>query len=134
PFSIAGVSKKQSLGRAHGFKDATQGTLFFHIANILEAKRPPIALLENVKNLMSHDKGRTWDVIKTTLENLGYKVFAKIINAKYWVPQSRERIFIVALDKSRFGENVDFEFPAEPRSGPPSRDILEPVVDDKYTL
>lgn len=134
PFSIAGVSKKQSLGREHGFKDKTQGTLFFHIANILEAKRPPIALLENVKNLMSHDRGRTWDVIKETLENLGYQVFAKIINAKYWVPQNRERIFIVAFSTAHFGTDIQFEFPIEPETGPPLRSILQYDVDDKYTL
>lgn len=134
PFSIAGVSKKRSLGREHGFKDATQGTLFFHIANILEAKRPPVALLENVKNLMSHDKGRTWAVIKSTLENLGYKVFAKILNAKYWVPQNRERIFIVAFDIAHFGPGVEFEFPKEPAIAPRLRDILEPEVAEKYTL
>lgn len=134
PFSIAGVSKKQSLGREHGFKDVTQGTLFFHIANILEAKRPPIALLENVKNLMSHDKGKTWNVIKSTLENLGYKVFAKIINAKYWVPQNRERIFIVAFDTAHFGTDVVFDFPEEPDFGPPLRSILQPEVEQRYTL
>ena len=67
PFSIAGVSKKNSLGRPHGFKDATQGTLFFHLATIIEAKRPPVLLLENVKNLRSHEKGRTWEVIRSTL-------------------------------------------------------------------
>ena len=71
PFSIAGVSKKNSMGRAHGFKDAAQGTLFFHVVTVAEVKRPSVLLLENVKNLMSHDKGRTWQVIYSNLVDLG---------------------------------------------------------------
>jgi len=82
PFSIAGVSKKKSLGRQHGFKDVTQGTLFFHLASIAEIKRPPVMMLENVKNLLSHDQGRTWAVIQETLESLDYAVFHKIIDAQ----------------------------------------------------
>ena len=89
PFSIAGVSKKKSLGRSHGFKDKTQGTLFFHVAKIIEAKRPAMLLLENVKSLKSHDGGKTWQVIEGTLRELGYNVFAKVIDAAHWVPQHR---------------------------------------------
>ena len=98
PFSIAGVSKKNSLGRVHGFECKTQGTLFFDVARIIKAKRPKAFLLENVKNLMSHDKGRTFQVIRETLEDeLGYRVYPKVIDAKGFVPQHRERIYIVGF-------------------------------------
>lgn len=104
PFSIAGVSKKNALGRAHGFEDETQGTLFFDVARILQVKRPRAFLLENVKNLMSHDKGRTFDVIRRTLtEELGYHIHFKVIDAQHFVPQHRERIVIVGfLEKTDF--------------------------------
>ena len=106
PFSIAGVSKKNSLGRAHGFACETQGTLFFDVARIIDDKRPKAFLLENVKNLVSHDKGRTFDVIMRTLrDELGYKVEAKVIDARRFVPQHRERICIVG-----FREDVGFSF------------------------
>ncbi len=134
PFSIAGVSKKNSLGRAHGFKDVTQGTLFFHLASIVEIKRPPVLILENVKNLLSHDKGQTWNVIHQTLTELGYCVFHKVIDAAGWVPQHRERIFIVCFDRHVFGSEVEFEFPAYPVSSPCLADILEQTPDKKYTL
>ena len=99
PFSLAGVSKKKSLGRAHGFACETQGTLFFDIARILEAKRPLAFLLENVKNLASHDKGRTLEVILRTLhDELGYEVDYKIIDGCSFVPQHRERVFIVGFE------------------------------------
>lgn len=98
PFSIAGVSKKNSLGRAHGFSDETQGTLFFDVARIIAAKRPRAFMLENVKNLQSHDKGRTFEVIKRTLEKeLGYQVFVKVIDGAHFVPQHRERIIILGF-------------------------------------
>lgn len=98
PFSIAGVSKKNSLGRNHGFACEAQGTLFFDVARIIEAKRPAAFMLENVKNLQSHDKGRTFDVIlKTLREELGYQVFFKVIDAQHYVPQHRERIAIVGF-------------------------------------
>lgn len=106
PFSIAGVSKKNSLGRKHGFLDETQGTLFFDVARILKAKRPAAFLLENVKNLTSHDKGRTFQIIlKTLTEELGYKVWHKVIDAQHFVPQHRERIIIVG-----FREDVPFSW------------------------
>jgi len=106
PFSIAGVSKKNSLGRKHGFLDETQGTLFFDVARILKARRPAAFLLENVKNLTSHDKGRTFQVIlKTLTEELGYKVWHKVIDAQHFVPQHRERIVIVG-----FREEVPFSW------------------------
>lgn len=134
PFSIAGVSKKKSLGRAHGFKCATQGTLFFNIASILEVKRPPVALLENVKNLQSHDNGKTWRTIKDTLEDLDYVVFHKVIDAAHWVPQHRERIYIVCFDRAVFGDTPPFRFPEPPSGAPKFRDILESEVDGRYTL
>ena len=135
PFSIAGVSKKKSLGRDHGFKDLTQGTLFFNVATIVEHKRPPVLLLENVKNLLSHDKGRTWEVILKTLTALNYVVFHKIIDAASWVPQHRERILIVCFDRFIFGDNIPFQFPTPPKSNIPKlRDILEDEVNPKYTL
>jgi len=135
PFSIAGVSKKKSLGREHGFKDQTQGTLFFYLASIIEAKRPPVILLENVKNLKSHDGGRTWSVIKSTLESLRYRVFQDVIDAAGWVPQHRERVFIAGFDVDTFGENVQFDFASVKRGTPPKlKDILEKKPDPKYTL
>jgi DNA (cytosine-5)-methyltransferase 1 len=125
PFSIAGVSKKNSLGRVHGFECKTQGTLFFDVARIIEAKQPKAFLLENVKNLMSHDKGRTFQVIKETLEEeLGYRIFPKVIDAKGFVPQHRERIFIVG-----FKEDTDFSWDAFNHPAPDNKsigDILHP--------
>ncbi len=137
PFSIAGVSKKNSLGRAHGFLDKTQGTLFFHLASIVEAAKPAVLLLENVKNLRSHNKGDTWRTIAGRLDELGYHVFEKIIDAADYVPQHRERIFIVGFRRDVFGDDVPFRFP-EPPSGlnPRLSDILqdESEVDSKYIL
>ena len=98
PFSIAGVSKKNALGRAHGFSDETQGTLFFDVARIIAAKQPRAFMLENVKNLQSHDKGRTFDVIHRTLtKDLGYHVYYKVIDGAHFVPQHRERIIIIGF-------------------------------------
>ncbi|PVE08375.1 DNA (cytosine-5-)-methyltransferase [Limnohabitans sp. Rim28] len=106
PFSIAGVSKKNALGRAHGFLDETQGTLFFDIVRIIAEKKPQAFLLENVKNLASHDRGRTFDVIKQTLtQGLGYTIDYRIIDAAHFVPQHRERIVIVG-----FKNDVGFSF------------------------
>lgn len=135
PFSIAGVSKKNSLGMEHGFKCATQGTLFFHLATIIEIKRPPVVLLENVKNLRSHDAGKTWAVIRATLEKLGYVIFDEVLNASAWVPQHRERIFIVGFDSRVFGAAPSFSFPKPPAGDRPKfRDILESRPNEKYTL
>lgn len=135
PFSIAGVSKKQSLGRATGFEDKTQGTLFFDVCRILKVKRPGAFMLENVKNLCSHDRGNTFRVIRESLDELGYKVFHQVIDGQAFVPQHRERIIIVGFDRDRFGENIDFRFditPVEPK--PVFRDILEDNADERYTL
>ena len=135
PFSIAGVTKKNALGRDHGFRDATQGTLFFDILRIAEVKRPPILFLENVKNLLSHDKGRTWEIIVSSLDELGYLVNFKVIDAKHFVPQHRERVFIVCFDRKVFGNHVPFQFPSFPEETDQKlKDILEKRVDAKYTL
>ncbi len=122
PFSIAGVSKKNSLGRPHGFACETQGTLFFDVARIIEAKRPKAFLLENVKNLMSHDRGHTFDVILRTLKDeLGYQVHYRIIDGQHFTPQHRERIIIVG-----FREDTDFTWDdlRLPREGPKVGAIL----------
>lgn len=150
PFSIAGVSKKNALKRPHGFACEAQGTLFFDVARIIEAHKPRAFLLENVKNLVNHDRGRTFEVIKRILEvELNYKVHAKVVNAKSLVPQNRERIFIVG-----FRESNDFSFDnlaiPDPLHGPRLRSILHPEdgsepedkpytdkdgrVSDRYTL
>lgn len=106
PFSIAGVSKKNALGKPHGFECTTQGTLFFDVARIIAAKKPKAFLLENVKNLASHDKGNTFRIIIDTLEKeLGYHVYWKVIDAQNWVPQHRERIIIIG-----FKSKVDFSW------------------------
>ncbi len=135
PFSIAGVSKKQSLGRATGFEDKTQGTLFFDVCRILKAKRPKAFMLENVKNLCSHDRGRTFQVIQESLEGLGYRVFFDILDGKGYVPQHRERIVIVGFDTERYGTHIEFELkPPPPTHSMVVREILQENVEDKYTL
>lgn len=135
PFSIAGVSKKRSLGMAHGFNCERQGNLFFKICEIVGEKRPPVLMLENVKNLKSHDKKRTWAVIESELKSLGYVVFNEIIDACDYVPQHRERIFIVCFNKDIFGSDPNFRFPDPPVGAKPELgDILEDKPDPKYTL
>ncbi|MBD2860348.1 DNA (cytosine-5-)-methyltransferase [Spongiibacter sp. KMU-158] len=138
PFSLAGVSKKNSLGRAHGFECNTQGTLFFDVERIIAAKKPKAFLLENVKNLMSHDKGKTFKVITQTLEEkLGYKIFYKVIDANGFVPQNRQRIFIVG-----FRDDVPFswaEFQQPEKGAVKMRNILHPengkeAVEERYTV
>lgn len=130
PFSIAGVSKKNSLGKPHGFDDKTQGTLFHEIVRILKEKKPDAFFLENVKNLENHDKGRTFTIIKETLEALGYSFYYKVINAKSLVPQNRERLFMIGFNDRK----IDFKFPEIPELNPKVKDILERSVPEKYTL
>lgn len=153
PFSIAGVSKKNSLNRPHGFRCDAQGTLFFDVARIIEHHRPRAFLLENVKNLVNHDKGNTFKIIYHTLtQELGYNVSFRVIDAKSWVPQHRERIFIVGLrDDDNFSLD-DLVIP-ELENAPKLGTILHPQdgsedlannfrfiegrkgrVQDKYTL
>ena len=130
PFSIAGVTKHNALGNAHGFRHATQGTLFFDVARIIDKKQPRAFLLENVKNLLRHDKGNTFAVIRRTLESdLGYDIHFKVLDAQHMVPQHRERIYIVG-----FRDKTDFEFPELPRLGRAVGEILDPTVEPKYTL
>ena len=126
PFSIAGVSKKNALGRPHGFRCEAQGTLFFDIARILEHHRPAAFLLENVKNLVRHDRGHTFTIIQRILkEELGYHIDCRVINAKGWVPQNRERIFIAG-----FRDLCDFTFESmevpDVTAGPRLSAILHP--------
>ena len=130
PFSIAGVSKKNSLNKPHGFDDEKQGNLFYEIIRILRDKRPDAYFLENVKNLESHDGGRTFKVIKESLEDLGYSFYYKVINAKLLVPQNRQRVFMVGFKE----KDIDFKFPEIQDLKPSIRNILEKKVDDKYTL
>lgn len=134
PFSIAGVSKKNALNRPHGFACDTQGTLFFEVQRIIAARRPKAFLLENVKNLVSHDKGRTFATILHVLEKeLGYRVSWRVIDAKSWVPQHRERIFIAGFRDEPGPSFADLEIP-DPDRGPKLGSILEPEADPKYTL
>ena len=126
PFSIAGVSKKNALNRPHGFRCEVQGALFFDIARIIRHHRPQAFLLENVRNLLSHDRGRTFAVIRETLEeDLGYQVDCRVIDARSYVPQHRERIFIAG-----FRDEVPFSFRdlaiPDSRNGPRLRTILHP--------
>lgn len=149
PFSIAGVSKKNALGRAHGFADETQGTLFFDVARILGAKRPAAFLLENVKNLVGHDKGNTFRVIKRVLEeDLGYHIHCKVIDGAHFVPQHRERILIVGFREVADFDWADISLPGNRRTLSsilhPENGTEEPEghytvgpdgrVDDRYTL
>lgn len=127
PFSIAGVSKKNALGREHGFRCDAQGTLFFDVARIIEHHRPRVFLLENVKNLVNHDRGRTFAIIRRTLEDeLGYRIHPKIIDARRFVPQHRERIFIAGFRDEDIGFSFDdIELP-DPAQGPKLASILHP--------
>lgn len=149
PFSIAGVSKKNALGRPHGFQDSTQGTLFYDVARIIAVKQPKAFLLENVKNLLSHDKGRTFAIIMNILrEELGYEVHHKVIDGARFVPQHRERLMIVGFRKAAGFTWDDLRLPEK---GPRLSSILHPqdgseaaeshytsgekaLVDPRYTL
>ncbi len=136
PFSIAGVSKKISLGKKHGFDDEKQGNLFFHVADIIDKHRPKVFFLENVKNLVSHDKGYTFKVIRETLEDLGYSFDKMVLDGKHFVPQHRERTIMVGFDKRVFGEDVSFDFSKVvlPEANKQIKKILDPDPDPKYTL
>lgn len=130
PFSIAGVSKKRSLNRPDGFEDEMQGKLFFDVAKIIGEKKPKAFLLENVKNLRSHNGGKTFEKILNTLsKDLGYTVYYETIDARSVVPQHRERIYIVG-----FSEKHQFEFPEFPDRLLQIKDLLEKDVAEKYTL
>lgn len=133
PFSLAGVSKKNSLGRPHGFLCETQGTLFYDLAQILDHHRPSAFLLENVKNLENHDGGRTFTTIMHVLtQELGYHVQYRVISSHPWVPQRRERIFIVGFRDPTEFDFSKLEIPSDRQ--PVLGDILEAEVPAKYTL
>ena len=134
PFSIAGVSKKKSLGRETGFKDKTQGTLFFDVADIICRHRPKAFFLENVKNLASHDKGNTFRVICDTLRELRYSIHHLVMDGQTYVPQHRERIMIVGFDEDRYHGEEIFNFPEQHEATRTIREILDPDIDPKYTL
>jgi len=150
PFSIAGVSKKNAMGKAHGFRCETQGTLFFDVARIIAHHKPKAFVLENVKNLVNHDRGNTFRVICQTLEEeLGYTISYRVIDAKGFVPQHRERIFIVGFREKNEFDIKQMHVP-DPLKGPKLGTILHPEdgsegrdghftdtkgkVSDKYTL
>lgn len=149
PFSIAGVSKKNALGRPHGFECTTQGTLFFDVARIIAEKQPKAFLLENVKNLVSHDKGNTFRVILQTLrDELGYDVHYRVVDAQHFVPQHRERILIVGFREPTGFSWDDIDLPEKrpvlssilhPEDGsenpePPYTHGSVAAVHDKYVL
>ncbi len=132
PFSIAGVSKYNSLGLLHGFNHPTKGTLFFDILRIISHHKPKAFFLENVKNLKSHNKGNTWKIIQKSLQDMGYDVYAQIFDAKLVLPQHRERIFIVGFRKDL---NIKYDFPSITQRNVKIRDILDKgEIDPKYTL
>ncbi len=133
PFSIAGVSKKKSLGREHGFKDERQGNLFFEIERILREKQPEALLLENVKNLERHDRGNTFTVIRQILADLNYRIAYRVLDGKHFVPQHRERIFIVGFREELY-PGFEFQFPELPEPHARIADILESDPDPRYTL
>lgn len=146
PFSLAGVSKKNALGRAHGFACDTQGTLFFDVVRIIDARRPPVFVLENVKNLKSHDGGKTFRIIMQTLDELGYEVSdaadmgaddPKIIDGQHFLPQHRERIVLVGFRRD-LGLHKGFTLRDIPDYYPARRpefgELLDPIVDEKFIL
>jgi DNA (cytosine-5)-methyltransferase 1 len=130
PFSLAGVSKKKSLGQPHGFEDETQGTLFHEIVRIIRDKQPQAFFLENVKNLKKHDRGNTFAVIQSKLDGLGYTFFSSIINARLLVPQNRERVYMVGFKDN----TLDFVFPDILNRKPNISAILDDDVPEKYTI
>jgi DNA (cytosine-5)-methyltransferase 1 len=137
PFSIAGVSKKNALGRAHGFEDKTQGTLFYDVARIIKHHQPAAFLLENVRNLVGHDKGKTFQTIKDVLtEELGYTIDFRVIDGRYWTPQHRERIFIIGFREDQGFRFADMKLPD---AAPKLATILHPgdgseVPDQRFTV
>ena len=151
PFSVAGVSKKNALGRKHGFECEDQGNLFFDVLAILQAKQPPVFVLENVKNLRSHDKGKTFQVIMSKINEAGYVVAEQsfnelsdkwelpdytILDGQNYVPQHRERIVLVGFrsDKAELAKGFSLKNIGKPKKKPTMSDILDAEVDDKYTL
>lgn len=131
PFSIAGVSKRQSLDRAHGFDCRKKGQLFFKVTKILEIKKPEAFFLENVKHLKFHNQGKTFRTILKHLKRAGYNVWADIVDARFFVPQHRERVYIIGFRKDLESQ---FAFPEFTDTKPEVMAILEKDPDPKYTL
>lgn len=131
PFSHAGVSARTAVGIEHGFKCETQGTLFFDVLRIAQVKKPKVLFLENVRNLERHDKGRTFDVIRRSIDELGYDFQYKIIDSSTMVPQRRVRCYMVCFRKDL---NVNFQFPDFSGDPLPLKSILEDNVSEKYTI
>jgi len=130
---LVGGSPCQSfsmVGKRKGFED-TRGTLFYEFARVVKESQPKIFIFENVKGLVSHDKGNTFDVIKETFNELGYHFKFKLLNSKnFGIPQHRERIFIVGFKDT----NVEFEFPEAIPLEYKMQDFLEDYIDSKYYL
>jgi DNA (cytosine-5)-methyltransferase 1 len=134
PFSLAGVSARNSRGVSHGFECQTQGTLFFSIERIARVKRPNIIFLENVKNLVGHDGGNTFKVIQESIESLGYRFFWKLVDSQTVVPQRRVRCFMVAVNEKLVKDKGEFTFPTLPETPLPLASILEESPSDLYTI
>lgn len=150
PFSVAGIvsnkhwdkTKPESLKKKSGFQytdqkeGGNQGQVFNGLLKIIKSKRPKAIILENVRGLLSHDKGNTWSVIQDRLNRAEYDLHFKVIDAVHWVPQHRKRVFIVGFDKQQFDtKNIDFfTFPQEPYGELKIRNILQRKVKEKYTL
>ena len=131
PFSNAGVSARNAVGKQHGFLCDTQGTLFFDVMRVIDAKKPKVVFLENVRNLERHDQGRTFQTIQNTIKESGYKFSYKVIDSSTVVPQRRIRCYMVAV---RNDISSNFSFPDFTGESKPLKTILEKEVDDKFTI
>jgi len=136
PFSLAGVSARNFLGQVHGFSDKDKGNLFFDIARIIDVKKPEIVFLENVKNFRTHDDGNTFLTVKKTLEDLGYQVFSEVINAETWVPQQRQRFYMVCIKNRGINMELESNFIFPKPKGEPKilSSILEENVVERFTI
>ena len=130
PFSLAGVSARNSLGQLHGFSDEDKGNLFFDIARIVDVKRPKVVFLENVKNFKGHDGGNTYLTVKRTFEDLDYTVYSETINSAQWVPQKRQRFYMICFKK----DPKEFKFPSLKSEFKKLKSILEDNVSSEYTI
>jgi DNA-cytosine methyltransferase len=137
PFSLAGVSKNNSLNRPHGLDHEEQGNLFEHIMKLVDSykrrkgiQRPKVLFLENVKNLKSHNNTETWAEIQRQVKKRRYHLESKVIDANRWVPQHRERIYMVCFDLDHFGDpdSIDFSWPEPPDKEPP---VLGDILQDE---
>tara|TARA_Y100001936_G_C16065063_1_gene666667 strand:- start:1055 stop:2257 length:1203 start_codon:yes stop_codon:yes gene_type:complete len=130
---LAGGSPCQSfslVGNRLGLKD-TRGTLFYDFARVVSETKPKVFIFENVKGLLSHDNGKTWEVVKAVFEELGYKIFSNILNSRdYGIPQNRERIFVIGFKDNK----VNFKFPKKIKLDTTMQDFLEDFIDSKYYL